>query len=150
MNRVPLQDAIVQRGGVTARYYTEETREVLCSAKDKIELLLKISSKGGGTTEVLVKIGPRDFATLIKMMCAVDRQSTMNTMAAELAREVAQQPERDAALAQGARKAVVDLAQKKVWQGPVGDRDVKNLILNGVRKLVEELTPKEKPKTKAA
>jgi hypothetical protein len=151
MARVLLQDTIVRRAGVTARQWNLETREVRCGAEGKrIEFLCQISSKGGGTTEVLIQIGAQDFATIIATMCESDRQSAMAAMAAELVREIVQQPSRDAALAQEARKAVVDLAQKKVWQAPAADNDAQRLICNGVKKLVEELSPKVKQKAKAA
>jgi hypothetical protein len=150
MARVLLQDANVRRAGVTARQWSLETREVRCGSEGKkIEFLCQISSKGG-TTEVLIQIGPQDFATVVGAMCEADRQSAMTTIAAQLAREVAQQLTRDATLIQEARKSVVDLAQKKVWQAPAGDNDSQRLICNGVRKLVEELSPEVKMKGKAA
>jgi hypothetical protein len=151
MDRVMLQDTIVRRAGVTARQWHLETREVRCGSEgNKIEFLCRIKSKGGGTTEVLVQIGSQDFATLVGAMCEADRHSAMTTMAAALAREIAQQTGRDATLVQEARKSVVDLAQEKVWQASPGDNDVQKLICNGVKKLVEELSRKVKPKVKAA
>ena len=150
MTDVQLQDTTVRRAGVTARYWSRETQEVRCKTSNKLELYFEMSSKGGGTTAVLLQIGPKDFAALAKTMCAVDRQSAMAAMAAELAREITQQPEHEAALVQGARKSVADLAQEKIWQAPAGDNDAERLIWKGVSKLIEELSVKQKPKSKAA
>jgi hypothetical protein len=143
MTRVSLQDTTFLRAGATARRWNRETRDVSCEANDdKIELRFKMSAAGGGTTDVLLRIGAGDFATLVKTMCLVDRQSAMMSMAAELASEVAGQPNHDVELMQRARESVVDLAYEK-FRAPQGDVDAQLLIVDGVEKLVEELSTKQ-------
>jgi len=87
---------------------------------------------------------------LLKAMCAVDRQSAVSSMATELALQVTRQPEHDAALVLNAKKSVVTLAEKKMQQAPFGEDDAERLIFKGVKKLVEELSPKKKQNVKAA
>jgi len=140
MARASLQDATVLRAGVTARRWNEETQEVSCDASDRIELRFEMSAGGRGTTEVLLKSGPQDFSTLVKTMCAVDRQATMTTMATELAREVTEQPEHDETRLRRGQTSVVDFAQAKLLHIAAGNDDVEWLIYERVKKLVEELS----------
>jgi len=150
MARLSLQDTTVLRCGATARRWNQETRDVSCEANgDKIELRFSMSASGG-TTDVLLQIGSRDFALIAKTMCMVDRQSAMISMAAELAREVAEQPNYDGGLMQRAQRAVIDLAHDKLLQAPQGEDDAQWLILNSVKKLVEELSPKQERGANAA
>lgn len=141
MARASLQDTTVLRAGATARQWSRETQEVSCDASDKIELRFEMSAAGRGTTEVLIQIGSRDFSTLVKTMCAVDHQSTMATMATELAREVAAQQEHDATQVQRGQNSVVDLAHAKFSDAAPGHDDAEWFIYEHVKKLVEELSP---------
>ena len=143
MARVSLQDTTVFRAGVTARFLNQETQDVSCGASNQIELRFEMSAGGGGTTVVLLQIGAQDFSTLVKTMCAVDRQSTMTTMVTELARQVAAQPEHDASRVRRGQNSVVDFAKTKWLDAPTGDDVAESLIYEGVKKLVEELSPQK-------
>lgn len=140
---VSLKDTIVLRAGVTARRWSRQTQEVSCGASDRIELRFQMSAGGRGTTEVLLQIGAQDSSALVKTMWAVDRQSTMTTMATELAREVTAQPEHDATRVQNGQNSVVDSAEEKWLDAPSGDDVAESLIYEGVKKLVEELSRKK-------
>jgi hypothetical protein len=122
-----------------------------CGAKgQRLESYFHLSAAGGGTTQVLTQIGSQDFVTLARAMCDADRQAAMTTLAAEVAREVAQQSQHDRVMVEETRKSIVDLAQQKAWGAPAEDNYVQELICNAVRKLVEELSTKKKTKAKAA
>lgn len=146
-----LKGATVKRCGVTARYLNHETRDVRCEADGAtVKFRFEMSSKGGGTTAVQLEVGPRDFTTMVEAMCAVSRSTAMKVIAAELAKEVAKQPEHDVALKRTVLKSVVDLAHDKYIQAPMENDDKERLIHGEVQKLINELAPNKKPDARAA
>jgi hypothetical protein len=151
MWREPLQDAVVLRRGITARQWTEETRNIKCGKNGKkAELYCEISSKGGGWTAVSIQIGSQDFSALIQSMCEADRHSAMMTLVTELTREITKQPERDAVLVQETQESITELARCKYMEAPHENDHVEHLVYKGVEKLVEELSPRKKRKAKTA
>ena len=60
-----LSDTWVIRGGVTAAYWTRETKKVSAKVKDGLHVMFSIASKGGGTTGVRLEIGLTDIRKLV-------------------------------------------------------------------------------------
>jgi hypothetical protein len=88
MNRrmAHLKDAKVFRGGVTVLHLTHETTKVRFGTYGKkLGVRFRLASKGGGTTQVLLTIGPKDFARILSEMIDADRASALADMTAALA-----------------------------------------------------------------
>lgn len=143
-----LPGTIVHRGGVTSPRWSGTIRAVTIRAAEAAELWLGFTmpSKGGGDTEVRVEIKPEGFATLIQQMCAIDRQTTMEAMVAELARQVRAAPERERKVVDDARnelkRAVQEKAARKCLPTRPGQPDTASearIVLDGVRKLFAEV-----------
>jgi hypothetical protein len=134
----------VRRGGISSRYWYETIRSVSINASSELQLRFSMSSKGGGTTDVMVEVRPEDFPTVLEMMSVVDRQAAMAAMASELARQVATQPERDArAIEEAKSKAVSDVqgrARDKYIHKPAGEDDRERTVMNGINEIVQELS----------
>jgi hypothetical protein len=128
----------VLRGGVTARYWDPGTDEVDLSSNPKsVSLRFRIDSKGGGETEIEVNIRPKDFAPLLRAMSDTNREATIHAVGEELARQIAEQPQRDKRLAQSIRQGLIDLAKEKLDGAPEDDKEAKT-VLSGLRRLIDE------------
>ncbi len=138
-----LKDTAVRRGGVTARHWYETIRSVAISAAAQINIGFSMDSKGGGRTQIQMEIGPEDFPTLLQMMSIVNRQSAMEAMSAELARQVQTQPGRNAEVARIARTELQKLATAKFMAKPHGEDGRERIVHLGITELITEL---EKPK----
>jgi hypothetical protein len=82
-----LRDANVYRGGVTAPQLNRETTKVRFGTyrNNKLGSRFRLASKGGGTTQVLLTIGPKDFPLMLSAMIDADRASALAAMTATLA-----------------------------------------------------------------
>ncbi len=82
-----LAEANVYRGGVTASHLNHETTRVRFGTygNNKLGLRFKVASKGGGTTQVLLTIGPKDFSRILAAMIDTDRDSALADMTAAIA-----------------------------------------------------------------
>jgi hypothetical protein len=128
----------VLRSGVTARYWSHGTDEVdLASNPKSLSIRFRIDSKGGGETEIELNIRPKDFPALLRAMSDTNREATIHAVGEELARQIAEQPQRDRRLAQSVRQGLIDLAKEKTDGAPADDKDAKT-ILSGLRRLIEE------------
>jgi hypothetical protein len=80
-----LQDVQLWRAGVTSNYLHKENRSVDASGYPKgirnggpcLTITHNLSSKGGGTTSVVVDIGIGSFAEVVFAMMAADREATL-------------------------------------------------------------------------
>jgi hypothetical protein len=80
-----LMHAMVRRKGETAKYWQEETETAFVSRTDaKLTFSFDIASKGGGTTQAELSIGPEDFPTILALMSGTNREATVKAMAEEL------------------------------------------------------------------
>ena len=141
----------VYRGGQTARALYLETRQVTaCRSKAAVQLDFSMDSKGGGVTRVHVNIGPDDFEALVATMVKADRQKAMDAMAAELARQVAEQPEHDARAAAAARDAIRRLAHEKYLNAPADDDETERFAETQIKKLIAEIEAPEAAKGKSS
>jgi hypothetical protein len=90
-----LYNTTVKRGGVTAKYWYGTIQSVSISAAAEMRIRFSMSSKGGGDTQVEMRIEPEDFSTIVETMMLVDRQAAMEAMTVDINRQVATQRERD-------------------------------------------------------
>lgn len=65
MIAIQLKSSVVDRAGVTARYWVEATRNISCVAGDDLKLRFSIASKGGGKTDIQVSVSPEDIRSII-------------------------------------------------------------------------------------
>jgi hypothetical protein len=78
-----LKDTKIYRGGVTAPYLNPETSK--CSyevniPKGALDLRFQIASKGGGTTEVLHRIGLGDLALILESFAEAMPETIAGTL----------------------------------------------------------------------
>jgi hypothetical protein len=87
-----LIDSRVRRAGVTANRWTPETRDIEIFLQGglpkKIGIRFRMASKGGGTSEVEVLIGAKDFSAILRIMCATDQSVALKSMSRELAKQI--------------------------------------------------------------
>lgn len=141
-----LKAASVERGGVTARYVTLETREVeldLNGNGKAVRFEFCLNSKGGGETQVYLNVGASDLSSILEKMAKVDRQATMAAMATELARQVGEQPSHDAKNETQGRYSVIFEAESEHFNAPKEKKDFENFVVQRVRRLVEKLEEEE-------
>lgn len=139
MPGIALASAEVLRCGETARYMRHENRSVQLWYDEAINLDFSILSKGGGTTEVRVRFGQKDFEAIINAMLNTDRNSTMIAMTRALLDEIEEQPDRDAAIAKSARNEIVEKAYN-AWMESSGQQEkVAEIIHDGVKELVDDM-----------
>lgn len=55
----------VERSGVTAKYWMQETNDVSYTARKDLKLRFSIASKGGGRTDIQISIAPEDVRSII-------------------------------------------------------------------------------------
>ena len=139
-----LKDANVYRAGKTARHKNLETKKVsLMSLWGTLDLGFSLASKGGGETEVQLKIGPEDFSDLASAMVLVDRERAMLVMAETLFRAVGKQSDLDSdrnkERIQEGRQSVVDAANKAYTEAPPSRNQAERLTHEMVRQLVNHL-----------
>ena len=60
-----LKYGAVNRSGVTARYWTHETRSVSCTASKDLKVRFSIAPRGGGRTDIQLLIQPDDLKSNI-------------------------------------------------------------------------------------
>ena len=75
-----LKNSKVQRAGVTARYWTNETSTISAKVRQGLEFCFIIASKGGGQTDICLTIDKSDLPALLKELA-----QTMPELAAALA-----------------------------------------------------------------
>jgi hypothetical protein len=136
--------ASIWRGGLTASHKSLETRHVDIEADRRLTVSFCISSKGGGTTEIDLHIGSRDFATIISAMVEADRQSAMEAMSNELARQIGEQPSHDAALMAKGRHSLRRQAQRELHSLSNESKAAARFTLETVEALLERLEAQEK------
>jgi tRNA U54 and U55 pseudouridine synthase Pus10 len=146
-----LKGTIVKRGGETARYWYETIDSVTINADSELRLSFSMPSKGGGRTQIQMRIVPEDFPTILETMSLVNRQAAMESMAAELARQVSTQAERDAKAVRAATKEARDEIRRRASQKYVakmlsGDKDRERTVLNGVKEIISEIENREQPR----
>lgn len=113
-----LKNSKVYRGGVTAPSLSHETSK--CSASvdvrgETLDIRFNIASKGGGTTQVLLRIGKSDFQTVIQEIASKLPQSV------------------------GILSDCASVANKKNLELLQGARKVQDNELLRVKKLVDDL-----------
>jgi hypothetical protein len=134
-----LTHSTVLRSGVTARYWLPGTDEVdLTSTPKSLSIRFHIDSKGGGQTEIELNIRPRDFSLLLRAMSDTNREATIQAVGEELARQIAEQPQRDRRLANFVRQNLIELAKEKYETARAGEDQDAKALLYGLRRLVEE------------
>jgi hypothetical protein len=80
-----LMHANVRRKGETAKHWQQETETAFVSrTAARLTFSFDIASKGGGTTQSELSIGPEDFPTILALMSGADREATVKAMAEEL------------------------------------------------------------------
>jgi hypothetical protein len=139
--------ASIWRGGRTAPYKSLGTYHVNIEADVRLKNLnikFSIKSKGGGTTEIDLKMKPIDFATVIAAMVEVDRQSAMEAMSNELARQIGDQPSHDAALMAKGRHSLRRQAQRELQILSNESKAAARFTLETVEALLERLEVQEK------
>lgn len=87
---IELPNTQVWRGGISSNYVNKESSSVRCQGRTHnsrqgepcITLVHNLASKGGGTTQVIIDIGPQGFEGLIREMMIADREATRRAFAA--------------------------------------------------------------------
>lgn len=137
-----LKDSAVRRGGQTSRYSEFETNNIRIHASDGSKAILvtfSIASKGGGVTVVDVTIRSEDFQLLIESMVEADRQSTMNAISMELAKQIGKQPIHDRALIAEGRTSVRREAESELRMAPTEKKTAARLALETVNTLIRHI-----------
>lgn len=133
-----LGSAVVCRGGRTARSWTVEPTDVRLS-KESLALFFSLNSKGGGVTEVKVRVGVEDFPSILAAMITADRFRMLQELTNALKAEIDRQAEHDKAQVRAIRESVVDAANRAYNAAPVGRDHAERLTHDMVRQLVDEL-----------
>lgn len=135
-----LKQAKVYRGGTSSPYRRHETSQVyLTRFGEACRLSFTISSKGGGTTEIYVDIGPDDFREVATMMTLADRLSGTNALSAVLAEALAKQRDIEENIRKRAHQEVVEFAENKYDDAPFDDNSLEELVKIRVQRLVSEM-----------
>jgi hypothetical protein len=134
-----LTHSSVRRSGVTSRYWSPGTDEVdLSSTPRSLSVRFHIDSKGGGQTEIELNVRPKDFPALLRAMSDTNREATIHAVGEELARQIAEQPQRDRRLANYVRQNLIDLAKEKYETAGAGEDHEAKALFYGIRRLIEE------------
>jgi hypothetical protein len=84
-----LIDSRVRRAGVTASHWKAATTDIAAYSRSAKKLALKFEiGSSGGTTEVEVLIGTKDFKRILEIMIEVDRMNLLKIMSRELAKQI--------------------------------------------------------------
>lgn len=75
-----LKSAEVKRSGVTANFWTNETKNVSGGAHNGLQFRFNMASKGGGKTDVLLSVSLPDVRDLI-LEVAGDHPELIDTLA---------------------------------------------------------------------
>lgn len=138
-----LQRARIRRGGRTARQWRNENAPVdlyAHSVENGFDLLFSLASKGGGTTDVRLTIGPEEFSKIIKAMVETDRQAAMSAMAHNLLEQLEAQPALDVKRVKDTRAALLsDAAFKRI----VPNSNVAAIVHDGIKDLIAEAEKSE-------
>ena len=86
-------DTEVRRAGMTSRYWYGRTSKVTFGtarilSRHVLTIDFDLPSKGGGTTQISVRLGIRDFFALVRLMFGVDQQKTMEVISREMSKQV--------------------------------------------------------------
>jgi hypothetical protein len=87
-----LTDTIVMRGGAKAKDWPYGSTDIVVASRPEdadsqpraATLSFTLPSKGGGDTEIEVRVGPQAFPALIAFMAATDKDATLKAIAEEL------------------------------------------------------------------
>lgn len=74
-----LRHTRIYRGGVTAPCLTVESHSCsldVNSKENSLDFRFHLRSKGGGTTEVLLRLGPNDLPVLVESIAKVEKSIT--------------------------------------------------------------------------
>jgi len=136
-----LVSAEVKRSGATSKYISFETNSVdLEGRPGGLKIRFDIKSKGGGTTELYVSIGPRDFPTVIKAMVDADRSAAMIEMSKELANQVQDQKKFDKIIENNAYKKIADVSRDKFNASKGDAEDIEYIVFQRVKKISQDLS----------
>ena len=71
-------------------------------------------------------------------MSDTNREATIHAVGVELARQIAEQPQRDRQLATFVRRNLIELAKEKYESAPAGEDNDARILFYGIRRLIEE------------
>ncbi|MCA0049777.1 hypothetical protein LB577_22975 [Mesorhizobium sp. B283B1A] len=136
-----LSDAEVKRSGATSKYVNHETNNVDVEGRaGALKLRFNIKSKGGGTTELYVSIGPKDFDTIASALSMANRSAATLSMAKELSKQISLQSSYDTKIRKAAFEEFTNQARKKYEAAASDTEDLDYLVLQKVKKISAELT----------
>jgi hypothetical protein len=149
-----LPDAKVFRGGVTARrLILEATAAQVSTSKpgSGVRNSFTLSSKGGGTIQVLFDYGSESYEAQIRAMVHNDRNAALAIMGKILAEELSESARREAAVIHGARRQLIDLADIEKMEAEGTDGAIATIVSEKIRDLVRkvdnfETNPRNAPK----
>ncbi|WP_027166024.1 hypothetical protein [Mesorhizobium sp. WSM3224] len=136
-----LSEAEVKRSGATSKYLSYETSSVDVEGRaGALKIRFDIKSKGGGTTELYLSIGPKDFDTIAGALSSANRAAATLSMAKELAKQVGLQSSYDTKTRNAAFEEFTNQARKKYEAAASDTEDLDYLVLQKVKKISAELT----------
>jgi hypothetical protein len=68
MNTLELEDSDVRRAGVTSSRWSYATSSITVTAEESLDFRFKVSSKGGGETDIMLSVGKDDIPCLIELI----------------------------------------------------------------------------------
>ncbi len=136
-----LVSAEVKRSGATSNYISFETNNVELEGRPGgLKIRFDIKSKGGGTTELYISIGPRDFPTIIRALADADRSTAMIEMSKELAKQIEDQKKFDVKVEKNAYKKITDISRDRFNSAKGDAEDIEYLVFQRVKKISQDLS----------
>jgi hypothetical protein len=148
-----LEHTKIYRGGVTAPRITLETNECSCNISERaLDFRFQLASKGGGTTEVLLRIGLDDLPLILEGIADAMPEKSVGTLSdcAALANKKILEQLTEARRVQSDEKArasslveklepVLKFVSKKYIEAPAGQDEQEAAAQSQLEEVVDSL-----------